>query len=153
MLSHDNINGTMQVFVAKIAPEMGGSQRVLSYLPLPHVAGFFADIAFPLFWAGKHCGPGDSCACYFARPYDLKEGTFGARLAFVKPTMFAGVPRVWEKIAEKMKAVAATVHGPMKTISTWAKAKQLEHAKHRQLGGTGEFPSNFGPADFIMGKV
>ena len=71
----------------------------------------------------------------------------------MKPTVFVGVPRVWEKIAEKMKAVAATVHGPMKTISTWAKAKNLEHAKNRQLGGNGEYPKNFGPAEFVMGKV
>lgn len=105
------------------------------------------------FRAAEGAPQGCGSSCYFARPYDLRDGTFGARLGFVRPTLFAGVPRVWEKIAEKMKAVAETVHGPMKTISTWAKAKNLEHARNCQLGGTGAFPSNFGPADFVMGKV
>ena len=40
---------------------------------------------------------------YFARPNDLKEGSIGKRLQFVKPTFFFGVPRVYEKMQEKMK--------------------------------------------------
>merc|ERR1712194_28724 len=107
----------------------------------------------PLTWSGLYGPPKSSCAVYFARPYDLKEGTFGARLSFVRPTVFVGVPRVYEKISEKMKAIAATVHGPMKSVSTWAKAKNLNHAKECQLGGTGAFPSHYGLANFIMGKV
>lgn len=39
----------------------------------------------------------------------------------VQPTGFLGVPRVWEKIHEKLKEVAATVTGTKKKISTWAK--------------------------------
>jgi len=154
MLSHDNICATMGIFLHTIGgTEVYGSQRVLSYLPLPHVAGFFADIGFPMYWTGRFAPAGISCATYFARPYDLKEGTFGQRLAFVKPTLFAGVPRVWEKIQEKMMNVAATVTGLKKTLSTWAKEKNLEHATRRQLGGDGGYPANFGPADFLMGKV
>merc|ERR1712194_755077 len=99
----------------------------------------------PLTWSGLYGPPKSSCAVYFARPYDLKEGTFGSRLNFVRPTVFVGVPRVYEKISEKMKAIAATVHGPMKTVSTWAKAKNLSHAKECQLGtGTGKYPSHYG---------
>ena len=40
-----------------------------------------------------------SCAVHFARPYDLKVGTVKDRLNFAKPTIFLGVPLVWEKIA------------------------------------------------------
>ena len=43
----------------------------------------------------------------------------------MKPTIFLGVPRVWEKIAEKIKAVGARVTGFKKKIATWAKAKGL----------------------------
>ena len=31
------------------------------------------------------------------------------------------MPRVWEKIAEKMKAVGASITGAKKKLSTWAK--------------------------------
>ncbi|CAD7958959.1 unnamed protein product [Amoebophrya sp. A25] len=150
MLSHDNICATCRVFLATIGrSQLKAPHRILSYLPLPHVAGYFIDVATPVFLGAE----GDSTAVYFARPYDLRDGTFGARLAYARPTLFVGVPRVYEKIAEKLKAIAATVHGPMKTISTWAKAKNLEHMRNRQYGGTGEYPANFGPANFVMGKV
>ena len=43
---------------------------------------------------------------YFARPNDLKVGSIGKRLQFVKPTFFFGVPRVYEKMQEKMKVRA-----------------------------------------------
>ena len=53
--------------------------------------------------------------CYtsvsFARPYDLKLGTIAKRLQAVQPTMFLGVPRVWEKVSEKMKAIGASITG------------------------------------------
>ena len=42
-------------------------------------------------------------ATSFARPYDLKAGSVGDRLRAVRPTLFLGVPRVWEKVAEKIK--------------------------------------------------
>ena len=42
---------------------------------------------------------------HFARPYDLSKGTVGFRLRAVKPTMFLGVPRVWEKIQAKIKKI------------------------------------------------
>merc|ERR1719158_2368982 len=77
---------------------------------------------------------------YFARSNDLKVGTIGDRLRFVKPTVFLGVPRVWEKIAEKMKAVGAKTKGVKKAIAAWAKAKGLEHQRNCQLGGTGAKP-------------
>ena len=56
----------------------------------------------------------------FARPYDLSKGTVGERLKMIKPTIFLGVPRVWEKIAEKMKKIGAKTvllyHSHMTTI-------------------------------------
>ena len=75
-------------------------ERIISYLPLSHVAGMMVDIVCPI--VGAAFKEGYACN-YFARPYDLKVGTIGDRLKAVKPTMFLGVPRVWEKIAEKMK--------------------------------------------------
>jgi hypothetical protein len=37
--------------------------------------------------------------------------------------VFLGVPRVWEKIHEKLQEVAKTVTGVKKKLSTWAKVR------------------------------
>ena len=76
----------------------------------------------------------------------------GDRLKAVKPTLFLGVPRVWEKIAEKMKAIGASGKGAKKKISTWAKAKGLEHQRNCQIGGTGAYPPFYGVAEAIVLK-
>jgi len=91
-----------------------------------------------------------TCEVWFARVYDLKVGSFGDRLRACQPTIFLGVPRVWEKVAEKLKALGATIKGTKKKISTWAKAKGLEHQENCQLGGSGAYPSSYGMANKIV---
>ena len=44
-----------------------------------------------------------SCVVHFADANALK-GSLGETLRAKRPTLFLGVPRVWEKIAELMKA-------------------------------------------------
>jgi long-chain-fatty-acid--CoA ligase ACSBG len=85
--------------------------------------------------------------------YDLKAGTIKDRLGACRPTIFLGVPRVWEKIAEKMKAIGASTKGLKKKISTWAKAKSLEHGANCLMGGNGEFPEWHGLADVLLHKI
>ena len=66
----------------------------------------------------------------------------------------AGVPRVWEKISEKMRAIGASIEGVKKKISTWAKAKGLEHARACEVGGDGSYPSMYGLAvTLVLSKV
>jgi len=113
---------------------LSGQERVLSYLPLSHVAGMMVDIISPLVTTAYKNA---YASVYFARPYDLKAGSFGDRLKFVKPTLFLGVPRVWEKIMEKLKAIGAKTTGLKKKLSTWAKAQGLGHLSQCQLGGSG----------------
>ena len=43
--------------------------------------------------------------------------------------------------------------GPMKKVSTWAKAKNLEFARNCQMESSGEVPPMWPVADKIMGKV
>ena len=166
MISHDNI-----IFEARcVASEMpmvgndGTEERIISYLPLSHVAGMMVDIITPL-----------SIACYqsgwvssnFARPYDLKVGTIGDRLKCVQPTIFLGVPRVWEKIAEKMKAIGKSTKGLKLKIAAWSKAKGLAHARATNLPGyspdwadegvttgTGSYPWGYTVANkLVLSKV
>jgi long-chain-fatty-acid--CoA ligase ACSBG len=140
MISHDNI-----IFVSNSALPMTGigsqEERLLSYLPLSHVAGMLFDIIAPVVATAYDKG---SISTNFARPYDLKAGTIGQRLVTVEPTVFLGVPRVWEKIAEKLQAVGAATTGLKKKLSTTAKAKGLAASMNQQLGGNGSTPFLYG---------
>jgi long-chain-fatty-acid--CoA ligase ACSBG len=152
MISHDNIIFEVEN-VIKIIPNGRDDceERMLSFLPLSHVAGMMVDIIAPMVITSKG---GSWGTVYFARNYDLSKGTVADRLRCVKPTLFLGVPRVWEKIAEKMKAVGAKTTGLKKIIATWAKAKGLAHQSNCQLGGNGAEPFMYGFAEsVILSKV
>ena len=49
------------------------------------------------------------------------QGSLGETLKDVRPTAFLGVPRVWEKMQEKMREVGKSVTGMKKRIAEWAK--------------------------------
>lgn len=67
---------------------------------------------------------------YFANKDALKGGLIKTLLE-VRPTRFLGVPRVWEKIAEKMKSVGAEAGYVKKLIAGWAKTQGLQ--RHMDL--------------------
>jgi len=151
MVQHDAI--VAQGAMSKV-PESGllegfaeGNARLLSYLPLSHIAGGLMDILNPVYFAGK---VRKKSTIYFARPYDLKEMTLASRIQFVRPTMFLAVPRVFEKMQARMMAVGASITGVKKTLATWAKGKGLEYARNQQLGGSGAKPAFHGIADKLV---
>jgi len=55
------------------------------------------------------------------------QGSLGATLKEVRPTSFLGVPRVWEKIQEKMKAAGAKASPLRMRIAAWAKSIGLQY--------------------------
>ena len=59
----------------------------------------------------------------------------------VRPTIFLGVPRVWEKIEAKMKSMGAQTTGTKAKIAKWAKQKGLakSHAEQQGTKGPGKF--------------
>ena len=134
MISHDNILYEARCVAAEM-PMVGNDgteERIISYLPLSHVAGMMVDIVCPIVVSAFQSG---WMSANFARPYDLKVGTIGDRLKCVKPTVFLGVPRVWEKIAEKMMAIGKSTKGTKLKIAKWSKGKGLEHAQATNLPG------------------
>eukprot|EP00927_Polykrikos_kofoidii_P053339 TRINITY_DN4773_c0_g1_i4.p1 TRINITY_DN4773_c0_g1~~TRINITY_DN4773_c0_g1_i4.p1 ORF type:complete len:778 (+),score=97.53 TRINITY_DN4773_c0_g1_i4:203-2335(+) len=156
MISHDNIIYEATCAYVMIARSTGTVDtempaRILSYLPLSHVAGLMVDIVTPLVLSARYK---TYETVFFARSYDLKAGTVKDRLCAARPTMFIGVPLVWEKIADKMRAIGASVTGPKKTISTWAKGVALQHSKNCLLGGDGSYPFGYTLADkLVLSKI
>jgi len=126
MLSHDNLAWT-----AKIAEEIvaaGPTDHMLSYLPLSHIAEQMFTIHVPM-----TCG----ASVYFARSIahvadDLKE---------VQPTVFFGVPRIWEKLHAGILAKAGGATGIKKRLLTFARKQGTLAAEARQQGRT---PSGLG---------
>merc|ERR1712178_594703 len=90
---------------------------------------------------------------YFARNYDLKVGAIKDRLQVARPTLFIGVPLVWEKIADKIRAIGATTTGAKKAIADSAKSAALQAARDAQHGGPGGKPFGHGAAMSVLGKI
>ena len=146
MLSHDNLYFECQTTLHSIMQDdeitrafvaaQTTPMRILSYLPLSHVAGALVDIIAPIASTAEV----HPYTVTFARVTDLKEGTLKFRLAEVRPSIFLGVPRVWEKIQESV--VAARNENPpgccAQKIITSARAGGQQYADNRQLGGTGQ---------------
>jgi len=156
MISHDNIifeSTTVMGLMQKSCDiaTAASQERFLSYLPLSHVAGMMLDIVCPIVTTAT--SPAWTTA-YFARPYDLKAGSLKDRLQAARPTIFLGVPLVWEKVADKIRAIGADVTGAKKSIATWAKGLGLSYARSCQLGGDGAVPWGYGMADkLVLSKI
>jgi len=92
MISHDNIVFETRAVLRAI--EVVGTkpeeERVVSYLPLSHVAGMMVDIVLPLICAAEL--PGWVC-CFFARAYDLRVGSIVERFKAVRRSTISGSKR------------------------------------------------------------
>jgi long-chain-fatty-acid--CoA ligase ACSBG len=158
MISHDNLNYESSTVNSALKWAVGfgndaskPQERLLSYLPLSHVAGMMVDIVTPIVHTAG--GGSEYVTAYFARPYDLKVGAIKDRLQVCRPTVFLGVPLVWEKIADKIRAIGAANTGIKKAIGDWSKNVNLDHSRGAQLRK--EPGSAFGStiAKKVMGAV
>jgi len=126
ILSQDNIT-----WCSRTAHEFNGwiydKEVHVSYLPLSHIAAQIIDIFLVIQGGG---------AIYFADKMAL-QGTLLQTLVEVRPTRFFGVPRVWEKIHEKMLEIGKQNTGLKKSIATWAKNASFAHHQDLMSGGKG----------------
>jgi long-chain-fatty-acid--CoA ligase ACSBG len=98
VISHKNIISSLKYGLHAIQSRSNINiyiqERFISYLPLNHVAAQLMDIYVPLASVG---------IVHFADKDALKNGSLNNIIKEVKPTIFIGVPRIWEKIMEKIK--------------------------------------------------
>ena len=123
MLSHDNLTWTSQV-MAQFFNFRDCWEEYISFLPLSHVAAQLADIYCPM----------SCCATVYYGDKNALKGSLIETMREIKPTKFLAVPRVWEKMYEKMQEIGRSTTGVKKTIATWAKAKGLEYNMKRMNG-------------------
>jgi len=119
MLSHDNLTWTSAS--ASSVLEIAADPTMLSYLPLSHIAEQIISIYVPLYKG--------ACTAFAESMAKLP-----VNLAEVRPNVFLGVPRVWEKIQVKMMAVGAETKGIKKLISGWARKVGAASVAARERG-------------------
>lgn len=125
MLNHENLAWTSKQAVDLL--NLGPSDSALSYLPLSHIAEQMFTI---------HAAITSGYQIYYAEsglkvPDNLKE---------VQPTIFFGVPRVWERFYSGVTAKLAEATGVRAKIAQWAMgvSKQVWTQRHN-----GHEPSGF----------
>lgn len=106
MLSHENLSFTAGV--AKRIADARPSDCSLSYLPLSHIAEQMFSIHGPI---------SIGSSIYFAEslekvPDNLKE---------IQPTIFFGVPRIWEKFHAGISSKLTQAKGTKKRLVEWAR--------------------------------
>jgi long-chain-fatty-acid--CoA ligase ACSBG len=125
MITHDNITWTVRAMLAYVpGGKLDNDDHMISFLPLSHVAAQMLDMHMPMQTGAQ---------CHFAQP-DALKGSLAMTLKAVRPTIFFGVPRVWEKFYDKLQEVAKASTGLKKTISTWAKGVALKHWESKEFG-------------------
>ncbi|KAM4745897.1 long-chain-fatty-acid--CoA ligase ACSBG2-like [Anableps anableps] len=140
MLSHDNITWTARTVSKMINPNCC-EEVLVSYLPLSHVAAQMMDIWCSMTLAGT---------TYFAEP-DALKGSLVNTLREARPTGFLGVPRVWEKMQERMKAVGAKGSSLKKRVGDWAKSIGHQYS-YSAMNGENMVPWGFMLANNLVFK-
>lgn len=116
MLSHDNLLWTAETASRHVNAGEKVVEQCISYLPLSHIAAQELDIFMPIYLVGS---------VWFAQA-DALKGTLVQTLRDVRPTLFFGVPRVYEKIMEKLKEIGQSVTGIKRKMANWAKGVALQ---------------------------
>ena len=122
MISNDNAN-----FVCSIIRDdlnIGTHDRVISFLPLSHIAAQMIDI-----YAAALLG----FTVHYARP-DALKGTLVNTLREARPTIFVTVPRVFEKMVDTVSAKLNETKGIKRMIANFCRKRAAIHMNNIQVG-------------------
>lgn len=122
-LDHGQMMGVAAAIMARMPPlAQPGGYRVVSYLPLCHVAE-------QIFTAFFHLHSGGEVA-FCPSMTQLKD-----YLVEVRPTLFLGVPRVWEKFQAALEARLSSGSALSRKLAAWALATELSAFRAEQASG------------------
>jgi long-chain acyl-CoA synthetase len=113
MLSHSNIVSNVLNAVKSFPFEKNTNKKALSFLPLNHI--FERMVSYIYISSGN--------GIYYAESLE----TIGDNLKEVKPNLFTTVPRLLEKVYEKIIAKGAELTGVKKKLFDWAVALGNEY--------------------------
>lgn len=117
LMSHDNFTFVCRSVKKHLPLLQDAHESLVSYLPLSHVAAQCLDI-FVFMSLGGTVSFADR---------DALKGSLLKTLTEARPTVFLGVPRVYEKIQEKMMQAGAQSGAIKRSLGTWAKSVTLQH--------------------------
>lgn len=117
MLTHDSLTWAAQSVGDRLPNLKPGNETIITYLPLSHIAAQLIDVLVAVTFG---------VTVYFADK-DALKGSLIRTLHEARPTRFVGVPRVYEKINERLRAVSAQATGLRRAVATWAKTHTLQH--------------------------
>ncbi|MEN9523647.1 MAG: hypothetical protein RL065_2024 [Bacteroidota bacterium] len=120
MLSHKNILSNIESCVPILLKPLNDNDRALSFLPLCHV--FERMVSYLLMTEG--------ISIYYAESMD----TIADNLKEVKPNVFTTVPRLLEKVFDKIMAKGAEQKGFKKKIFDWSVQLGLRYEHDRKNG-------------------
>jgi long-chain-fatty-acid--CoA ligase ACSBG len=126
MMSQDNLTWTVQA-AQEVYQWRWDAEHAVSYLPLSHIAAQVVDIYLSAY---------GGATVWFADDQAL-QGSLIVTLKEVRPTRFFGVPRVYEKIQEKLLDLGKNNKGLKKSVMDWAKKSALEHHEEQMAGRPG----------------
>ena len=93
-------------------------------LPLSHVASQLVDLVLCIKY-GLNLFFSDATAL---------QGNLVKFLHVSRPNLFLGVPRIWEKMEEKISAIGAQTTGLKRKIADWTKSKGIEGTYAEETG-------------------
>ncbi len=127
MLTHKNIVSNAMNSAARLPIEIGNSKS-LSFLPVCHIYERM------LLYMYQYCGT----SIYFAESLE----TISDNLKEVSPDVMSAVPRLLEKVYDKIYAKGADLTGIKKKLFFWAVELGLEYEPYGQKGAWYEFKLN-----------
>lgn len=119
MLSHNNIVSNVLDSAERI-PFAAGQSRALSFLPICHI--YERMITYIYQYMG--------CSIYFAESLEK----ISENIKEVQPTVFTGVPRLIEKVYDKIIAKGSDLTGIKKKLFFWAVALGLKYEPYGANG-------------------
>ncbi|WAQ98367.1 ACBG2-like protein, partial [Mya arenaria] len=125
MISHDNYTWVADK-VGRQIKVVFGKEISISFLPLSHIAAQMLDFIVALKFGG---------AVYFAQP-DALKGSLLETWKEVRPTTVFAVPRLWEKINERLASEGSKRSNMARKISAWARDKGRRGSQAQSNGGS-----------------